>query len=193
MDNQEQTIILKAQNGDKRAFEELIHKYDKKVMAMAFSFHCNKDDAKDVFQEVFFRAFRSINSFRSESEFSTWLYRISINVCLSYKSKKARKKEVSIDSEIMNNENESLTFSEFIVGKDSTDKKILNSELSEIMNRAVNKLPAKQKTAFILKHYQEYKISEIAKIVNCSEGAVKRYLFLAIRKLRKQLAGFVLN
>ena len=90
MTSQESYLILNAQKGDSAAFEELIYRYDKNVLSIALRFVKNNDDAKDIYQEVFLRVFRGLKNFKFKSEFSTWLYRITTNVCLTYKQKQKK-------------------------------------------------------------------------------------------------------
>ncbi len=83
-------LIVKARDGDISAFETLIYKYDQNVLSIALKFVKDEDDAKDVYQEVFIRVFKGLKKFQFNSEFSTWLYRITANVCLTFKSRKKR-------------------------------------------------------------------------------------------------------
>lgn len=183
-DNQ---LIINAQSGDMAAFEELVYRYDRHVLNIAKSFRNNDDDAKDIYQEVFVRVFRGLKNFQFKSEFSTWLYRITANVCISYKSRK--KIHDSIDCVVGNDDDANTTFAETIRSETKTDNLAIGSDLSKHINKAVDTLPPQQKMAFTLKYYQEYKIKEIADIMQCNEGTVKRYLFTATNKMREQLKG----
>ncbi len=185
MTSQENYLILNAQKGDAAAFEELIYRYDKNVLSIALKFVKNSDDAKDIYQEVFLRVFRGLKNFRFKSEFSTWLYRVTTNVCLTYKQKQRKHSYVSIDND---DEESSENFGPFEDENSFTPDKILNdSEISKHVNNALDNLSSRQKMVFILKHYEGYKIKEIAEIVKVGEGTVKKYLFEAVHKLRDQL------
>jgi len=185
-DNQ---LILNAQKGDMTAFEELVYRYDRHVLNIAKSFRNDDDDAKDIYQEVFIRVFRGLKNFQFKSEFSTWLYRITTNVCISYQRKK--KNHDSIDREIGNDEDDNTTFADNIKSDSITDNLAVGSDLSKYINKALETLPPQQKMAFTLKFYQEYKIKEIAEIMQCNEGTIKRYLFTATNKMREQLKGLM--
>ncbi|GJQ21347.1 MAG: hypothetical protein HBSIN02_17020 [Bacteroidia bacterium] len=89
-------LILRAKDGDMAAFEQLVHRYDSHVLSMAASFVNNAEDAKDIYQEVFLRVYRGLRKFELRSEFSTWLYRIATNVCLSHRSRRKRNSHASI-------------------------------------------------------------------------------------------------
>jgi RNA polymerase sigma-70 factor, ECF subfamily len=181
-------LIIQAQKGDQNAFEELVYRFDRNVLSIALKYALNEDDAKDLYQEVFIRVYRGIKNFRFQSEFSTWIFRITTNVCLTYKSRSKEHLRVSIDNELENEVNE-FSETEKIVYEGASPEEISSgADLGEIVNSAVESLSPKQKMTFILKHYEGYKIREIAEIMNCKEGTVKKYLFDAIKNLRKKLS-----
>jgi len=181
-------LIHQAKQGNENAFEQLVYKYDRTVLSIALKYTGNTDDAKDLYQEVFIRVYRGINNFQFRSEFSTWLYRITVNVCLSYKSRSKEHLNVSIeedeDSDFTRDHSEQLIYE-----GSSPDEEAEGSELAEIVNAALETLSPRQKVTFVLKHYEGYKIREIAEILECKEGTVKKYLFDAIKNLRKKLSG----
>lgn len=181
-------LILQAQKGNQNAFEELVYRYDRNVLSIAFKYANNEDDAKDLYQEVFIRVYRGLKSFRFQSEFSTWLFRITTNVCLTYKSRSKEHLRVLIDTNFDDEENEFTAKEELIYDGSSPEEISSGSDLGEIINAAVESLSPKQRMTFILKHYEGYKIREIAEMLNCKEGTVKKYLFDAIKNLRKKLS-----
>ena len=181
-------LIIQAQKGDQNAFEELVYRYDRNVLSIALKYAVDQDDAKDLYQEVFIRVYRGLKKFRFQSEFSTWLFRITTNVCLTYKSRSKHHLKVSIDNEYESEENEFREKEEIVYEGASPEEISSGADLEEIVNSAVESLSPKQKMTFILKHYEGYKIREIAEIMNCKEGTVKKYLFDAIRNLRKKLS-----
>ena len=183
----DEILIKNAQRGDMQAFEQLVTRYDRQVLSIANSFRNNVEDAKDIYQEVFIRVFKGLNNFQFKSEFSTWLFRITSNVCISFQRKKGNLEQYSIDREICNSDDGSFKLADTIAGEEETDAPVIQSDSERLINLALNKLPAQQKMAFSLKYYQDYKIREIAKIMNCNDGTVKRYLFVATRKMRSHL------
>ena len=192
MMNTDLELIKQAQKGDMQAFEELLCKYDGIVMNIALSFRNNEEDAKDIYQEVFMRVFRGLKSFKFNSEFSTWIYRIAANVCITFHNRAKRHKHESLDRELNHSSDEdSLKLSDTIEGDKSTDSQAVDSNLSGHITKALNELPAQQKLVFTMKHYDGYKIREIAEIINCTEGTVKRYLFTATNKMRDKLKFLV--
>lgn len=188
MELSEKKLILESQNGNMTAFEELVSKYDRKVLALALRYVKNNDDAKDIYQEVFLRVFKGIKSFRFKSEFSTWLFRITTNVCLSYKDKQKRQRALSIDENYGSDDDEESGMKlQISAAEPSPEDDAKNSEIIDRVSDAVNELSPQQKMVFTMKHYDGYKIREIADIMNCTEGTIKKYLFTAVRKLRDSL------
>jgi len=181
-------LIIQAQKGDQSAFEELVYRYDRNVLSVAMKYANDEDDAKDLYQEVFIRVYRGLKNFRFQSEFSTWLFRITTNVCLTYKSRSKEHLRVSINKNFDDEESELSATEELIYDGSSPEEISSGTDLGEIVNAAVESLSPKQKMTFILKHYEGYKIREIAEMLNCKEGTVKKYLFDAIKNLRKKLS-----
>ena len=180
-------LIIQAQKGNQNAFEELVYRYDRNVLSVALKYANNEDDAKDLYQEVFIRVYRGLRNFRFQSEFSTWLFRITTNVCLTYKSRSKEHLRVSIDRSIDDDEQEISSSPELVYEGSSPEEISSGTNIGEIVNDAVESLSPKQRMTFILKHYEGYKIREIAEMMNCKEGTVKKYLFDATKNLRKKL------
>jgi len=190
MTQKETELIIRARNGNIPAFEELIYNYDRKVLALALKYVKNEDDAKDIYQEVFIRVFKGLNRFQFKSEFSTWLYRIVTNVCLTYKTRSNKREFISIHSE-NDEENENTKAGiEIMDSEPVPDRVVTSSEIKEHIDLALETLSPRQKMIFILKHYEGYKLKEIAEMLHCGEGTIKKYLFDAVRKMRTQLADF---
>ena len=181
------TLIKRVQQGDMKAFEELIYRYDKQVLNIAASFRNSEDDAKDIYQEVFMRVYKGIKNFQFRSEFSTWLFRITTNVCITFKSKSQRHSHDSLNREVGHEEDESTTLGDFIAGDGFTDDRTIGNDISGYIEKAMETLPQQQKLAFTLKFYEGYKIKEISEMMNCTDGTVKRYLFTATNKMRSKL------
>ena len=184
-------LIKLAQRGDYKAFESLVQKYDRQVLNIAYSFRNNEDDAKDIYQEVFIRVFNGLKNFQFRSEFSTWLFRITTNVCLTYKTKKEKTAIDSLDRTVSNDDDNSTSLGDLIETDDSSDSLAENSDMARYINQGLDRLPPKQKLVFTLKHFQGYKIKEIAQMMNCNDGTIKRYLFNATGKMRDYLKKFV--
>jgi RNA polymerase sigma-70 factor, ECF subfamily len=189
MSQDDNRLIKQAQKGNQKAFEELILRYDKHVLSIAASFRNSEEDAKDIYQEVFLRVYKGLKNFQFRSEFSTWLYRITTNVCITYKSKTDRQSHDSLDREIGRDEDETTKLSDFIASEDQADNAAVGSDISRYINNALDTLPNQQRMAFTLKFYEGYKIREISDMMNCTDGTVKRYLFTATNKMREKLGN----
>jgi RNA polymerase sigma-70 factor (ECF subfamily) len=179
------SLIEKAQRGDTRAFEKLVKKYDRQILSLAYQISQNIQDAEDIYQEVFMRAFKNIKSFNKKSTFFTWLYRIAINCSITYCNTRQRRYHPSLDEE---KDEFSWEPSDTML---TPDKSALNQELKEKIKRGVNTLPPMQKMTFILRFYHQLKIKEIARLTNKAEGTIKNYLFRATRNMQKKLSPYM--
>jgi RNA polymerase sigma-70 factor (ECF subfamily) len=186
MEPSDNELISRAQHGEVVAFEQLVHRYDRTVLAIASRYTRNTEDAQDIYQEVFIRVYRGISSFRFESKFSTWLYRVVTNVCLSFQRKNRKVEQVPLDETFEDIETVQAAAATTTYGK-TPEKLYQDVEITERVNNALDELTDKQRLVFVLKHYEGRKLREIAEIMDCAEGTVKKYLFLATRKLRAQL------
>lgn len=183
----DQELVSRAQKGETRAFEELVYRYDRKVLSIAHSFTNDPDDAKDIYQEVFVRIYRALPGFRFGSQFSTWVYRIVMNVCLSHKRHRHGLAQASIDEvpekDLYDNARNPSPRGRAVL----PDSYAENSEIRKHVQQAVDALSPRERLVFTLKHYEGYKLREIASMMECGEGTVKRYLFVATEKLKHKL------
>jgi RNA polymerase sigma-70 factor, ECF subfamily len=189
MASDEKELIILAQKGDTAAFEQLVYMYDKNVLSLALKYTKDEDIAKDIYQDVFIRVFKGLKNFRFQSEFSTWIFRITTNVCLTFRTKKESRVFVSINEE--DAEEEPVIDLKDDSYEASPDRITDGTELEKRIADALDDIPPKQKMVFLLKHYEGYKIREIAVILECQEGTVKKYLFEAAHTLRKKLKDFI--
>ncbi len=180
MDQETVSVIRKAQAGDADSFHKLVSIYDHQVMSLALKLIKNEEDAQDIYQEVFMKVFKNLKKFRFESDFSTWLYRVTTNAAFNYS--RSKKKHVHVDS--LSDEGEYLP--ERLPADAETSAGDRQATRDRIM-ASVDSLPQRQRTVFILKHIQKLKIKDISNMLDCSEGTVKKYLFRAVEKLRGDL------
>lgn len=187
METDEKQLILKAQNGNLQAFKMLVEQNKMNIYQLAYNLTRNKEDAEDVTQEVFIKAFRSINKFRGDSKFSTWLYRITVNTSLSLKK---RYKIVDIKSE----DNMDLAYKSELNQNHSIEfnpEKLAESKFMKThINNALSKLSKLEKTVFVLKNYDELNYDEIQTITNLKSGTLRSLNFRAIKKLQIALDIF---
>ena len=184
-------LIMQSQRGNMDAFEQLVQRYDKRVLTIAAGYVSCSDDAKDIYQEVFLRVYKGLPKFQYKSEFSTWLYRITTNVCLSHRMRGRRHSHTSLDQNVNDEDGHPYALKDTLSDNTTTDQQAHNAEISMKVEHALKTLSPRQRMVFSLKHYDGYKLKEIAGMMNCSEGTVKKYLFEATARLRKQLKDFV--
>ena len=182
-------LIQRAKQGDMGAFEQLVFRYDKQVLTIAARYVQSSEDAKDIYQEVFLRVYRALPRFQLRSQFSTWLFRITTNVCLSHRSRRKRHIHTSLSQE--SDDEHGAVLSEAIAESRTTDRHAEQTDMALHISRAIELLSSKQKMVFTLKYYDGYKIREIAEILDLAEGTVKRYLFAATNKIRHSLKDLI--
>jgi RNA polymerase sigma-70 factor (ECF subfamily) len=166
-------LVRRAKKGDYRAFDLLVLKYQSRVVSIAFKFVKEIHLAEDISQESFIKAYRSIESFREESAFYTWLYRITANTAKNYLVSKGRRKESSI-SELSISENED--FFE-LPTNDSPEQILMAQSLKDSIYDALSGLPEDTRTALSLREFEGLNYEEIAEIMNCPVGTVRSRIF----------------
>ena len=174
---------FRAADGIDSAFEALVRKYEKFVSTCVYSIVGNPDDTMDVSQEVFLKVYKSISSFKGESEFSTWLYRIAKNTALDF-VRQRKQNTVSIDSS--GEESEGFDIPDEST-KSSPEKAALRNEKYEILRKAIGLLSEEHREIIILRDLNDYSYEQIAKILQIEAGTVKSRLFRAREQLRKIL------
>ena len=183
-------LVRRAQQGDTAAFEELIRNYDRSVLRLAMHLTDSTEDAQDIYQETFLRAYRDIARFRFECSFYTWIYRIATNLCGDYLR---RRQDGYSYSEHRSGENDGQEetildrASEQRAGA-SPERAALNGELKNQIRRALNKLSARERLVFELRHYEGLKLQTVASILSATENTVKNTFLRATHKLRLRLA-----
>ena len=182
----ELSLIRRAQEGDRPAFDALVRLYDKNVLHLALQVVGSPDEARDLYQETFLKVYRSIRHFRSESKFSTWLYRVVMNVCLDYLRRQKTRKEVLVPQP----EDGQSEFLQTVPDERPTldpERARHSKEISHRIQAALERLNPRERMVFELKHYQGLKLRAIGVICNTSEQTAKNCLFRATQKLRVEL------
>ena len=188
MARDETATIKEAQKGNILAFESLVYKYDRQVLSLVQNLVSNRQDAQDIYQEVFVRVYQNLKRFQFKSQFSTWLYRVVVNCCINFNKRKSRSRYYSLEDGEGDLESGWLMTLE---GKElNPEDAMLNKELSEEIEAALNELSMQQQTVFVLRHYHGHKLKVIAEMMNCSEGTIKNYLFRATQKMQRLLGDY---
>ncbi len=180
----DETLVSLAQEGQRIAFEQLVERYKQRAYHIAFDFTRDREEAKDLSQEAFLRAFTHLKEFDRRASFYTWFYRILVNLCLDYRR---RAKRVFWEP-LQGNAENSDRLREFPSTSMSPDQQAIAEEVSERVGSALAALPPKQRTAFLLKNHQGLSIHEIAEIMQTAEGTVKAHLHRAVVALRRSLS-----
>ncbi len=171
-------IIDRCLAGDDGAFDELVRKYQRDVYQLAYRITRNGEDAKDLAQDAFVQAYRSLKSFQRKSSFYTWLYRITVNLCLNYKKVAARIDPAEVGEDRVVDARE-----------DALDL-LTRHERDRAVADAIATLPPQQRATLTLRVHQGLSHKEIAEILDCSEGTAKANYFHAVRGLQARLARF---
>jgi RNA polymerase sigma-70 factor (ECF subfamily) len=163
------------QRGEREAFDRLVERYQRDVYRLCYRYVNNHEDANDMAQEVFLKAYRAIGRFRGDSAFSTWLYRIAVNTCLNFRT--SRRPEPQELPEALPDPGAGVS------------ERLESEEASALIRAAVSRLPEKQRATVILKVYHDLTHEEVAGILGSTVGTVKANLFHALGKLRKLMAA----
>lgn len=168
-------LIAQCLAGDSSAFDPLVERYERRVFAVCYRYTLNREDAKDLTQDTFVRAYRALRSFRGDSAFPTWLHRIAVNACLSYKTSPSQKRPMEELDETATDP------------RPSVEHDLEASLQKDALRAALERLPEKQRMTVVLKVMEDRTHAEVANLLGSSVGTVKANLFFAIQNLRKHL------
>ena len=186
----EMDLIREAQAGSRAAFDALVRQYEHQVLRLALHLTGSEQDAEDIYQEAFLKAYRYLNNFRFECSFYTWIYRIVTNLCLDQlRRRKTRREDSAVvvdhsgdEIDLMASVSDDRAFSN--PGKE-LDRKVLGQKIQV----ALETLTPRERMVFELKHYQGLRLRTIGEMLSTTEETAKNTLFRATKKLRSQLAG----
>jgi RNA polymerase sigma-70 factor (ECF subfamily) len=182
------SLIKKAKKGDKQSFGKLVKIHQRSILYLAYDLVGNYEDAKDLAQDVFIRAFEKLNQFEERSQFSTWLNRITVNLAIDFHRKNKKKLNQTIEDNF-----DEVPHNEILAGFDHQDSPEEAIELSEdrtVLEQAITKLSTNQRTAIALKYFHQNSTKEIAEIMGCAENTVRIHLFRAMGNLKKLLQEY---
>lgn len=179
-------LLAKFKNGDQHAFELLVRKYKTTVFNTIYSVMGNAQEADDIAQEVFLKVYTKADSFKGESSFSTWLYRVTVNRCID-ELRRRKNKIISYETEF--NQEEKLKLKDVLASRENDiTEKLRQKELQDIIQKAMNSLPEKYRIILTLKEIEGLSYKEISQIMKISLAKVKIWLFRARQKLKGKLA-----
>jgi RNA polymerase sigma-70 factor (ECF subfamily) len=182
-------LIRQAQRGERDAFDQLVRRYDGAVLRLALHMLSNEQDAQDVHQEAFLKAYRHLSNFRFECSFYTWLYRIVTNLCLdALRRRKSRREDAATVLDASGDTIDLLSNVSDDRAGANPDLELQRKTLHHRIQAALDILTPRERTVFELKHYQGLKLRAIGEILQTTEETAKNTLFRATRKLRANLA-----
>ena len=177
-------LMMKAKSGDEGAFSELMRRHYRGVLNYIYRFTNNRENSEDLAQEVFLRVYRSVRRWEPEAKFSTWLYKIATNVCITEVKNRGKGQNVSLD------EIEENTGDLGDPKAEETDNLTFRREIGTAIFEALKSLPERERVAIILCKYEGLPYEEVAEVIGCTVGAVKAYVHRGRMKLIQKLKPY---
>ena len=178
-------LVERAQRGDKKAFELLVIKYQRKLARLLSRYIRDANEVEDVTQEAFIKAYRALPTFRGDSAFYTWLYRIGINTAKNYLVALGRRAPTM--TEVDNEEAESIEDGEQLKDMNTPENELISRQIAQTVNLTLQQLPEELRTAITLREIDGLSYEEIAQIMNCPIGTVRSRIFRAREAIAEQL------
>ena len=185
----EKELIQRLARGDRSAFREMVETHKKKIYFLALDMVGNPADAEDVSQEVFLRVFRSFKTFKQDAKLGAWLYRITYNASIDHLRKRAVTPEPMADEALearFQNHPQVTEPQTFLDPAAAAERTLLQDRIE----KALGNVSPREKAVFLLRHYEDLSLKEIAESLELTVGSVKSYLFRAVRKLRTELVPY---
>lgn len=185
----ERSLVRLAQAGDLSAYDQLVRLYQERIYATVYHMTANHDDANDLAQEAFIKAFRAINSFKGDSSFFTWVYRIAVNKTINFLKQRKRRPQMSLNDLDFNAEHDPDLFA--LISEKNPRRDLNLSELQQKLNEALQKLSHIHRLVVTLHDIQGLSHDEISKIMDCNTGTVRSRLFYARQQLQAYLSDYL--
>jgi len=182
-------LVEMVKEGHANAFNTLVNRYRERVFNVVYNMTSNREDASDITQEVFLKAFQNIHRFRQKSTFFTWLYRIAVNTAISFIKKARNRQYFSLEN--LEEEGVSGKLAEILSSKKHSRRSLMMRELQEKLNEALQKLSVKHRTTIVLYEIEGLSHKEIGNILKCSEGTVRSRLHYAKNELQNYLQDYL--
>src|SRR5881394_2811505 len=179
----DEELVAKSIGGDADSFKELILRWERPIYALAYRTIGREEEARDVCQETFLRAFRALPGFRGQAKFSSWLYRIALNLCRDWIRRERRAPVVQPPEDV-----DLIELAAAAEPSESIEDLMARKDLSRLVEQAMALLPEEQRTAIVLKEYHGLTFQEIAELVGCPLSTVKTRLYQGLIVLRRELA-----
>ena len=179
----DEELVARSIGGDSESFNELVLRWERPIYALAYRTIGREEDARDVCQETFLRAFRALPGFRGQAKFSSWLYRIALNLCRDWIRRERRTPIVQPPEDV-----DVMELAAASQPSESIEDLVARKDLSRAVERAMALLPDEQRTAIVLKEYHGLTFQEIAELLGCPLSTVKTRLYQGLTVLRRELA-----
>ena len=186
----DQQLVERVQQGDKKAFDLLVSKYQQRILNLVGRFVRNQNDAMDVTQEAFLKAYRALPNFRGDSAFYTWMYRIAVNTAKNYLAVQSRR---PMETDQDYDEIEQIDSSGVLKEQSTPEHMLLRDEIQDTVVNAIEALPEDLRTAITLREVEGLSYEEIAAVMDCPIGTVRSRIFRAREAIDKQLKPLVTN
>ena len=185
----EHELVQQARGGDMRAYDELVRRYQERIYATIYHMTSNHEDANDLAQESFIKAFKALKSFKGDSSFFTWVYRIAINKTINFLKQRKHKNHLSLNDLDFNAEHDPDLVA--LVSENTPRRDLGLAELQEKLNAAMQKLSKEHRLVVTLHDVQGLPHDEISKIMDCNIGTVRSRLFYARQQLQAYLSDYL--
>jgi RNA polymerase sigma-70 factor (ECF subfamily) len=185
----EQLLVKQAREGDLTAYDELVRRYQERIYATVYHMTSNHEDANDLAQEAFIKAFQALKSFKGGSSFYTWVYRIAVNKTINFLKQRKNKSQISLNDLDFNAEHDPDLVA--LISEKTPRREINLSELQERLNTAMLKLSEPHRLVVTLHDVQGLSHEEIAEIMDCNIGTVRSRLFYARQQLQAHLSDYL--
>jgi RNA polymerase sigma-70 factor, ECF subfamily len=185
----EMLLVKRARQGDLSAYDELVRRYQERIYATVYHMTANHEDANDLAQEAFIKAFQAIKSFKGGSSFYTWVYRIAVNKTINFLKQRKNKAQLSLDDLDVNVEHDPDLVA--LISEKTPRREISLTELQEKLNAAMQKLSEPHRLVVTLHDVQGLSHEEIADIMDCNIGTVRSRLFYARQQLQAYLSDYL--
>jgi len=190
MADNDAAVVATIIGGDRDAYRVLMDRYARGVFRLAYRMTGNEEDAEEVVQETFLRAYKQLPRWESRSSFSTWLYRIAANYSIDVARQKSKRSETSLTQ--YNDDGAVVDISQYMKSNEPGPERLLDSSrMQECVTTTLNELSSQERTAFVLRHFEDQSIEEIGTALGLSANATKQSIFRAVKKLRRALEPLV--
>ncbi|HTY86423.1 MAG TPA: sigma-70 family RNA polymerase sigma factor [Candidatus Acidoferrum sp.] len=186
---EEEALVRKARHGDLEAYDELVRRYQERIYGTIYHMTANHEDANDLAQESFIKAFQALKSFKGGSSFYTWLYRIAVNKTINFLKQRKNRIQMSLNDLDFNAEHDPDLVA--LISEKTPHRDVNLSELQEKLNEALLKLSEPHRLVVVLHDVQGMAHDEIAKVMDCNIGTVRSRLFYARQQLQALLSDYV--